>query len=240
MSLEVSSSPSLVNCAFQGNTATFGGGLWNAFSGAPTITNCTFSGNAATIHTGGFLNSLSSTATLTNCIFWGNTAPATLDIRNEFSSSCNISHTFLQDPSCPTDATCGAGMEYGTDPLFVSATDLHLQSCSPAKDAGTAAGAPATDFDGNARPQGAGYDLGFDENGNPCTNCNTYGSTDTPLDILDQNTITSIITMPMTGTLTDVNILQRRPHLPPHQSAGHHGRTDTKPVWRPGQLQHLP
>jgi hypothetical protein len=51
------------------------------------------------------------------------------------------------------------------DPLFVSYTgdatgDYHLQSGSPAIDAGTATDAPATDFDGNPRPQGAGYDIG--------------------------------------------------------------------------------
>ncbi len=38
--------------------------------------------------------------------------------------------------------------------------DYHLQSGSPAIDAGTSTGAPATDFDGVARPQGAGYDIG--------------------------------------------------------------------------------
>lgn len=41
-----------------------------------------------------------------------------------------------------------------------AANDYHLAPGSPAIDAGTAAGAPATDLDGNPRPQGAGFDVG--------------------------------------------------------------------------------
>lgn len=38
--------------------------------------------------------------------------------------------------------------------------DYHLQAGSSAIDAGTSVGAPSTDFDGNPRPQGQGYDVG--------------------------------------------------------------------------------
>jgi hypothetical protein len=38
--------------------------------------------------------------------------------------------------------------------------DYHLNSTSPAIDAGTSVGAPSTDFDGNPRPQGKGFDIG--------------------------------------------------------------------------------
>ncbi|MBK8567609.1 MAG: hypothetical protein IPN76_30905 [Saprospiraceae bacterium] len=65
------------------------------------------------------------------------------------------------------------------DPLFIlqpdwltaptTVGDLHLQACSPAIDAGTAIGAPITDFDGDVRPNGPGFDMGFDEyTGAPC------------------------------------------------------------------------
>ena len=61
----------------------------------------------------------------------------------------------------------GSGGTYGTnlvigDPKFVNPTgaDFHLQSGSPAIDAGSPLNAPDSDFDGNARPQGAGYDIG--------------------------------------------------------------------------------
>ncbi|MDD5570316.1 MAG: sugar-binding protein [Bacteroidales bacterium] len=51
------------------------------------------------------------------------------------------------------------------DPQFVNykadgTGDYHLKSTSPAIDAGTSTNAPSTDFDGNTRPQGLGYDIG--------------------------------------------------------------------------------
>lgn len=51
------------------------------------------------------------------------------------------------------------------DPQFIryaadGSGDYHLKLGSPAIDAGTSIGAPSTDFDGNARPLGAGYDIG--------------------------------------------------------------------------------
>jgi parallel beta-helix repeat protein len=56
---------------------------------------------------------------------------------------------------------------YGSDyvegnPMFAnpSRADFHLQEDSPAIDNGSAVDAPSDDFDGNPRPQGAGYDIG--------------------------------------------------------------------------------
>ena len=49
--------------------------------------------------------------------------------------------------------------------LFVNPAggDYHLRAGSPAIDRGTSTGAAATDYEGHARPQGAGYDIGHDE-----------------------------------------------------------------------------
>jgi hypothetical protein len=49
--------------------------------------------------------------------------------------------------------------------LFVNRAggDYHLVVGSAAIDRGTAVGAPATDFEGQPRPSGAGYDIGADE-----------------------------------------------------------------------------
>lgn len=48
------------------------------------------------------------------------------------------------------------------DPLFVNTAthDYHLSASSPAIDKGSASKAPAFDFDGRSRPQGAGWDIG--------------------------------------------------------------------------------
>lgn len=48
------------------------------------------------------------------------------------------------------------------DPKFVnpSSSDFHLQISSPAINKGTSTNTPSTDFDGNTRPKGAGYDIG--------------------------------------------------------------------------------
>jgi parallel beta-helix repeat protein len=48
------------------------------------------------------------------------------------------------------------------DPGFVnpSKANFHLRQDSPAIDAGSAVDVPSDDFDGNPRPQGAGYDIG--------------------------------------------------------------------------------
>lgn len=58
-----------------------------------------------------------------------------------------------------------------TNPLLVNyqsdgSGDYHLQGSSPAIDAGTSLVPVAVDFDGSARPQGAGYDIGAYEFGN--------------------------------------------------------------------------
>ncbi len=67
-----SSSPTLRNITFSGNTAnTYGGGMYNDDS-SPTLTNVTFSGNSVNTYGGGMYNDDSS-PTLTNVIFSENT-----------------------------------------------------------------------------------------------------------------------------------------------------------------------
>ena len=70
-----SSSPTVTNCTFSGNSAnSSGGGMHNASNSRPTVTNCAFIGNSTvTFHGGGLFNT-SSSPTVTNCTFTGNSA----------------------------------------------------------------------------------------------------------------------------------------------------------------------
>jgi Concanavalin A-like lectin/glucanases superfamily/Right handed beta helix region len=66
------SNPTLTNCTFTDNTATYyGAGMFNDDSG-PIVTNCTFVGNTA--DSGGGMQNWDSTPTLTDCTFIANTA----------------------------------------------------------------------------------------------------------------------------------------------------------------------
>ncbi len=81
------------------------------------------------------------TVTANNNLVWGNTT----DYVNDASASSS---------------------DLSEDPLFLDAGegDYHLSSSSPAIDAGVDPDIYVyTDFDGEARPQGGGYDIGYDE-----------------------------------------------------------------------------
>ncbi|HUW83071.1 MAG TPA: right-handed parallel beta-helix repeat-containing protein [Phycisphaerae bacterium] len=68
------SSPTVTHCTFSGNTADGGGGMFNSAS-SPTVTHCTFSGNTAAFgNSGGMYNWDNSSPTVTDCTFSGNTA----------------------------------------------------------------------------------------------------------------------------------------------------------------------
>ncbi|MHC4676812.1 MAG: right-handed parallel beta-helix repeat-containing protein, partial [Planctomycetota bacterium] len=75
-------SPTLINCLFTGNSAQQGGGMYS-YWGTATLTNCTFSDNSAA-DKGGAMYYRSDSATLTNCIVWGNIAGQGDEIYSEF------------------------------------------------------------------------------------------------------------------------------------------------------------
>jgi MYXO-CTERM domain-containing protein len=78
------------------------------------------------------------------------------------ASYCDVWNNALANYS---NVTAGTG-SISADPLYTSATDVHLRAGSPAIDTGTSVGAPGQDFDLHPRPQdgdgsnGAQYDLG--------------------------------------------------------------------------------
>ena len=101
-----------------------GGGMWNVAS-SPTLINCAFSGNSAAIETaygygegfgGGMANYFNSNATLTNCTFSGNVAGAGGGVYSEFSNPRLVTCTF--------SGNVGAGMfnDYYGSPTLANCT----------------------------------------------------------------------------------------------------------------------
>jgi parallel beta-helix repeat protein len=69
-----SSSPTLIDCTFENNTAdNGGGGMLNADNSSPTLIDCTFTGNTYAQEGGGMFNE-NSNPTLTDCTFENNSA----------------------------------------------------------------------------------------------------------------------------------------------------------------------
>jgi parallel beta-helix repeat protein len=72
-----SSSPTVTNCTFSGNSAGRGGGMCN-IGGSPTVTNCTFTSNTVVrsglLGRGGGMYNEGGSPTVTNCTFSANTA----------------------------------------------------------------------------------------------------------------------------------------------------------------------
>ena len=155
-------SSTITNCTIAGNIAyRTGGGI----CGSPTITNCTIAGNISYDTGGGIMCCGSST--ITNCILWGDSAPNGPEIALANDAILTVSYSDVQggefgvhlEPGCTIFWLEG---NIDVDPLFVRPVDYHLSAGSPCIDAGTDAGM-YTDRDGDARPQGAGFDMGADE-----------------------------------------------------------------------------
>ncbi|MGH1436911.1 MAG: right-handed parallel beta-helix repeat-containing protein, partial [Lewinella sp.] len=149
---------SISNCLFFGNSATGDGGGMSLLNNTTAVINCTFSGNSAS-QGGGVFNE-NGNPSFTNCIVWSNTGGSIINS----GTSPAVTRSIVQGgyAAC-IDCPNGNG---DIDPLFVSGADFYLQECSPAIDAGTAAGAPNDDLYGNSRPvdaapgQPGNFDIG--------------------------------------------------------------------------------
>ncbi|MCZ6445430.1 MAG: right-handed parallel beta-helix repeat-containing protein, partial [Planctomycetota bacterium] len=120
----VSSSPTVTNCTFSGNTAFGGGGggMYNDFS-SPTVTNCTFDDNTASAGAGMFNFDTSSPA-ISHCQFINNTTSgngAGGGMINSTNSSptisdCTFSGNFGGGPGG------GMGNGFGSSPIVTNCT----------------------------------------------------------------------------------------------------------------------
>ncbi|MGB2705541.1 MAG: right-handed parallel beta-helix repeat-containing protein, partial [Candidatus Omnitrophota bacterium] len=116
-----SSSPTVTNCTFSGNSADLGlgGGMFNNDS-SPTVTNCTFTGNSA----GGMFNYLNnSNPTVTNCTFTGNSADY------EGGGMYNDgSHSLLIVTNCPP--FCGGHLEADGGGMYNDGNHPTVANCT--------------------------------------------------------------------------------------------------------------
>jgi len=87
------SSPSLTNVKLRGNTAGYGGGLYNYSNSNTILTNVSLSGNTAT-YEGGGMNNYDSDPILTNVSLSGNTASYGGGMYN-YNSSATLTNTIL-------------------------------------------------------------------------------------------------------------------------------------------------
>ena len=173
----------MANCLVWANSGVNAGGvsLKPTSSGPVKIVNCTIAGNTATVRGGGIENDAPSQYFWYNNVFYGpevvntiisgNTAPSGADVYFGFSDEAARNATFFNSLS-PTESY-GANPQMG-DPLFVSAGtgNFHLQSGSPARNAGDAAKADSvlgyslagtTDFYGLDRVLESVVDIGCAE-----------------------------------------------------------------------------
>ncbi len=154
--VEANVSPTLltaVNVILAFNTFPNGGHAVYAWgvqeSVALTIVNSTIVSNTST----GIFCDANSTATLVNLILWNN---------GDDLAGCTASYSDIED------GDAGTG-NISADPRFVDAAgyDFHLRADSPCVDAGAGPSVfpyvPDTDWDGDVRPMGSGYDIGGDE-----------------------------------------------------------------------------
>jgi hypothetical protein len=168
-----------VNCIFQENEAArFAGVIYaHSLNGSSQQTNTfhsTTSYRNQAVYRGGFgyldaftaANSVSMR--VTNGIFFGDGTPATsapFNLAGAFTSA-SLSNCLLTNVGCAANFTGQANYTctdvLSGNPLFAdpNAGDFSLLTGSPAIDAGTAVQAPNVDFLGNARPVGAGFDIG--------------------------------------------------------------------------------
>jgi CSLREA domain-containing protein len=161
------SNPTLTNLTFSGNSAQYGGGMYNYNGSSPLLTNVTFSGNTASNTGGGMYN------------YWNNSSPTFTNviIANSTSGGDCVNGSHALNPASSNNLIESTGANacglvdgpndniIGEDPLLGpladngGSTQTHaLLAGSPAIDAGTNSGAPATDQRGVTRD--SAYDIG--------------------------------------------------------------------------------
>lgn len=167
----------ITNNVFAENSANSGGGAY--FTDMPRIVNNTFVNNTASFGSAVNSGGVGAASRFTNNVVWGASTTATV-ICGGMPITDQVSTNDVVNGSGPAfDGDCaaatGANGNVSVDPgfWFPDGGDYHLRSDSALIDAGSNADAPATDFDGDARPFDgdedtvATADIGYDESIDP-------------------------------------------------------------------------
>ncbi len=170
------------NCLFSGNTysgkssnrSTTLASIRGSATTGPVVASCTFANNTG--GTGGVIGSgignVLACLDLRNCIIRGGGVQLRVPAAGSVTyQNCAVPGVTLAAWASITGTLVDEGGHVYGDPLLADEAgadhlagtpddDLHLQTNSPCKDAGTATDAPPADFEGMLRPQGSGYDIG--------------------------------------------------------------------------------
>ncbi|MHC4415259.1 MAG: right-handed parallel beta-helix repeat-containing protein [Planctomycetota bacterium] len=193
----------LINCLLYDNDD----GINIPTGGSQTLTlwHCTIDANP-----GAGIQQDGGNSTIRNCIITNNVG-AGLALAG---GAMDHTESLIWNNSPDYSGTSSHATELSVDPLFVSATDRHLQSGSPAIDEGIDGSSMTTrDFEGNIRPGDAGWDMGYDEYGPSVIvaissdDSQTFGVGDPPTAV-SPITITDALT-PRINSIDDIRI-----HIP--------------------------
>jgi len=150
----------IVNGLFAGNVAssTLGAAMLLESPGSVNVIHATIADPV--VAGGSAIEVLTGTVSITNTVI----ASHTVGISNTNGMVTQDYNLFFGNGSNIQGVVAGGTNSVTGDPRFVdpSSDDYHLGPGSAAIDAGTDAGV-TTDFDGEERPQFAGFDIGFDE-----------------------------------------------------------------------------
>ncbi len=179
----INSTVMIVNNLIRNNHSGNAGGGIAVFNSAGSvwIINNTFSGNLAggPMPNGGHIHlAQSGNVLVQNNIFAGFGGSAAIVASGMTSPPAIKNNLFTAGPTYQDEGGIAGDVlalnnrSFATDNVMGSegkvfalpGTDFHLHPAgSPAKDKGLSENAPSNDFDGDARPLGAGVDIGFDE-----------------------------------------------------------------------------
>jgi hypothetical protein len=170
---DINKTLNISNSIFADNQGSNGGVIRTGTGPTMSIVNSTFADNQATGYGGVFYICTTGSTTVRNSIFWNNSATTSGHISYKACSGVANGYMTITDSDVTTTGghfgngapTVGNNLDPAQDPRFVNNTadDYHLQVTSPMIDRANATYAPDDDVDGQARPIGAGDDIGADE-----------------------------------------------------------------------------